>query len=82
MSTDREKDLIIRQKSIRYILCEALVSSDNTVTLDDFSLIEVSKILKWSDGSDVTHTKATNVLTITEGLTDEKVVILAFGVPK
>ena len=79
---DRSIELVTRQKLIRYITFEGEVSTSDTITLNDFSSISNAALFKLSDGSSVTYTKATNVITITTiSLTDEKIFGVAIGVP-
>jgi len=79
---DRTIELVTRQKLIRYITFEGEVSTSDTITLNDFSLISNAALFKLSDGSSVTYTKATNVITVTTtSLTDEKIFGVAIGVP-
>ena len=59
----------------------ATVSTNDTITLGDLSTINSAHLAKQSDGSEVTCTVATNVITVTGvGLTDIPVVGFAIGV--
>jgi len=64
----------------RVIDFEATVSTGNTITLGDLSSIAGAALLKRSDGSAVTCTVATNVITVTQAdLTDVVVEGIALG---
>jgi len=59
---------------------EATVSTDNTITLNDLTTINGAALLKKSDGSAVTCTVATNIITVTAAsLTDVPVIGEAIG---
>jgi len=60
-------------------LFTATVSLNDTVTLGCFTDVLNSLIVKISDNTTVTHTKATNVLTITGAATTDKILIFAQG---
>jgi len=78
---DRELNIITRQKTIRYVVFDSEISTDDTLTISDFSSITAFALFKLSDGSSVTATKSTNVLTITTvSLTDEKVIGIVIGI--
>jgi len=63
------------------LVFEATVSTNDTITLGDLSTINSAHLAKKSDGSEVTCTIATNVITVTgAGLTDVAVVGFAIGV--
>ena len=80
---DRVATLVTRQRLIRYIIFEAEVSTSDSITLSDFSSISNAALFKLSDGTSVTYTKATNVITVTTiSLTDEKIIGIAVGVPE
>jgi len=62
------------------LVFEATVSTDDTITLGDLSAINSAHLAKKSDGSEVTCTIATNVITVTgAGLTNVPVVGFAIG---
>ena len=64
----------------KYITFEATVSTDDTITLEDLADILGAAIFKKADGTSVTFTEATNVITITgAGLTNVPVVGFAYG---
>jgi hypothetical protein len=64
----------------KYLIFEATVSTDDTVTLGTLADILGAVLFKKSDGSVVDFTEATNVITITEAtLTDEPIVGFAYG---
>ncbi|TSA56337.1 hypothetical protein D4R42_03750 [bacterium] len=62
-----------------YGLYYADVSTDDTVTLDNFDLIENAMIIHAKNSAVITFAKATNVLTITGVITSERVLIFAQG---
>jgi len=63
------------------LVFEATVSTNDTITLGDLTTINSAHLAKKSDGSEVTCTIATNVITVTgAGLTDIAVVGFAIGV--
>jgi hypothetical protein len=65
----------------RFSVATATVSTGDTVTLGNHTAIDNAVICKLSDGSTVTFTKATNVLTITQvAMTDVPVIIFAYEV--
>jgi len=62
------------------IVFEATVSTDDTITLDNLTAIQNALLTKKSNGSNVTFSKATNVITVTEAaLTNVPVVGFAIG---
>jgi hypothetical protein len=64
----------------KYVTFEAILSTDDTVTLGDLSDILGAALFKKSDGSAVTFTEATNVITVTQAsLTDIAIVGFAYG---
>jgi hypothetical protein len=64
----------------KYLVFRATVSTDETITLGDLADILYVKCCKESDGSDVTCTEATNVVTITQAaLTDVPIIGFAYG---
>ena len=81
MSDIAEKVLDLRHAPVKkYLFFTAEdVSTDDTITLSDLSSIDGAYILNRSDGTEVTFTKATNVLTITGSYTDVDVVGVAVG---
>jgi hypothetical protein len=63
----------------KYQAFEAYVTTGETITLDVGTLVG-TYVCKASDGTAVTHTKATNQITITlGGLTDEHVYGMGVG---
>lgn len=63
-----------------YQAFEATVSTGDTVTLDKFTTITYGLLLKASDGSVITCTYATNVITVTQATTtDVAIVGFAYG---
>ena len=63
------------------LVFEATVSTNDTITLGDLTTINSAHLAKKSDGSEVTCTIATNVITVTgAGLTNVAVVGFAIGV--
>jgi len=63
------------------IVFEATVSTSDTITLDDMTTINSAHLAKKSDGSEITCTIATNVITVTQAaLTNVAIVGFAIGV--
>ena len=64
----------------KYMTFEATVSTDNTITLGNLTDILGAALFKKSDGSVVTFTETTNVITVTSaGLTNVPIVGFAYG---
>jgi hypothetical protein len=63
----------------RYLTIEVTVSTDDTITVDEFASVDGAKALALNDGAAIASTVATNVITITEACTNRKVVILVVG---
>jgi len=60
---------------------ESQVSTNDWLRFDTFASLANSHVLKQSDGSDVTHTRSGNTITITQAsLVRERVLILVWGV--
>jgi hypothetical protein len=79
--TSNRQAIITPATTKQIVTFEATVSTDDTITLSDLTTINGAALLKRSDGSAVTCTVATNVITVTEAdLTDVVVVGLAVGV--
>ena len=78
-------ETILRQEELatrRAIWADATVSTDDIVTINTLSSITFSAVCKKTDGSTVAHSKATNVITITEAaLTNVVVEIFVNGLP-
>ena len=83
MVVDRE-ETVLREENVstrKAIWADATVSTDNTVTFGSVTTITFSAVCKKTDGATVAHTKATNVITITEAaLTNVLVEIFLNGV--
>jgi hypothetical protein len=78
--TAKKQTVVTAAVEKRYITFEATVSTDDTVTLGDLADMLGAALFKKSDGTAVTFTEATNVITVTEaGLTNEPVVGFAYG---
>jgi len=78
--TSSKQTVVTAAVEKKYITFEATVSTNDTITLGDLSDILGAAVLKKSDGSAVTFTEATNVITITQAaLTDVPVVGFAYG---
>jgi len=80
-----DRDLIIVTETAaitkKRIVFEATVSTSDTITLDDMTTINSAHLAKKSDGTEVTCTIATNVITVTQaGLTNVAIVGFAIGV--
>jgi len=64
----------------KYVTLETPVSTDDTVPVGQLSDILGAVVLKKSDGSSITFTEATNIITITQAsLTDVDAIIFAYG---
>jgi hypothetical protein len=78
--TSEKQTIVTAAVEKRYITFEAEVSTDDTITLGDLADILGAALFKKSDGTAVTFTEATNVITITEAaLTSEPIVGFAYG---
>jgi hypothetical protein len=78
--TSSKQTVVTAAVQKKYITFEAIVSTDDTITLGDLADILYVKICKKSDGIDVTCTEATNVVTITQAsTTNVPVVGFAYG---
>lgn len=76
--TDRIPQIKDTKDATQYIIAEATVSTSDTVTINALTDISTAVVYEF-DGTSVSTTVATNVITITQAsLTDVKVVILAF----
>jgi hypothetical protein len=64
----------------KYVVFEATVSTGETVTIGEMASVAYAKCCKVADGTDVTCTIATNVITITQAsLTDASIIGWAYG---
>jgi hypothetical protein len=78
--TSSKQTVVTPSVEKKYITFEATVSTDDTITLGNLADIVGAALFKKSDGTTVTFTEATNVITITEAaLTDEPIVGFAYG---
>jgi hypothetical protein len=64
--TSSKQTIVTPAVEKKYITFEATVSQGNTIILGDLTDILYVKLCKKSDGTDVTCTEGTNVVTITE----------------
>jgi len=78
--TDVEPQIILSQRVLRYLVFEATVSQNDTITIDDMEDIQDVVVKKLSDASDVTVSHSENVITITDSVTSERVVGFVMGV--
>lgn len=81
MSDIDEKVVEVRSsvvKKIVFFTAEDVTTAD-TITLDDLSTIDGAAVLDRSDGSAVTETEATNIITIGGSYSDIDVVGVAVG---
>ena len=78
--TDVEPQIILSQRVLRYLVFEATVSQNDTITIDDMEDIQAVVVKKLSDASDVTVSHSENVITITDSVTSERVVGFVMGV--
>jgi len=74
-------DIVVAAATLKKrLVFEATVSTDDTITLGDLTAINSAHLAKKSDGTEVTYTIATNVITVTgAGLTNVPVVGFAIG---
>lgn len=82
MADDISETTILSRNVVyeKYLVVTADITSDETVTIDSLTTIDNAYVVKQQDGAECTFTKATNVITITEGsLTDEPLVIFVVG---
>jgi len=78
--TSSKQTVITAATEKKYETFEATVSTDDTVTLGDFTTITYAKIVKKADGSDITCTINGAVLTITQATTTNAPAVgFAFG---
>jgi hypothetical protein len=78
--TSSKQTVVTAAVEKKYITFEATVSTDDTITLGDFTTVLGAALLKKSDGSAITCSVATNVLTITQATTTNVPVIgFAYG---
>jgi hypothetical protein len=74
--TKYTKTALIEKKVVTF---EATVSTDDTIPISEFTGVASAHIAKKSDGSEVTCTVATNIITVTgAALTDVPVVGSAY----
>jgi hypothetical protein len=79
-STSLKQTVVTPAVEKKYETFETPVSTDDTIPRGNFTTLAYAKLCKKSDGSDVTCTTATNVITVTgAGLTDVPVVGFAYG---
>jgi hypothetical protein len=67
--TSNRQAIITAAATKQVVTIEATVSTDDTITLSDLTTINGAALLKRSDGSAITCTVATNVITITQATT-------------
>jgi hypothetical protein len=78
--TSSKQTIVTPAVQKKYLTFEATVSTDNTVTLGDLADILGAALFKKSDGSVVSFTEATNVITITgASLINVPIVGFAYG---
>lgn len=78
--TSNRQTILTAASTKQIIVFEATVSTNDTITLSDITTITGAALLKRSDGSAVTCTVATNVITVTQAtLTDAVVEGIAIG---
>ena len=78
---DRQVEILIIPSSLegRYILARSRVTTNDTITLRALNSISARTVFKESDGTSLTTTQATNVITVTTAsLTDEPVILIAW----
>ncbi len=57
-----------------------IAAQNDTVTLSNFDTLIDGAVIKLEDNSALTFTLATNVVTVTSSVTDEKVLIIMVGI--
>ena len=67
--TSNRQAIITAASTKQVVTIEATVSTDDTITLSDLTTINGAALLKRSDGSAITCTVATNVITVTQATT-------------
>lgn len=78
--TSSKQTVVTAAVEKKYVAFEAQVSTNDTITLGDLADILGAAVLKKSDGTSVTFTEATNIITITQvALTNVDVVGFAYG---
>jgi hypothetical protein len=78
--TSSKQTVVTAATEKKYITFEATVSTDDTVTLGDLTDILGAAVFKKSDGTAITFTEATNVITITQATTTNVPVVgFAYG---
>ena len=78
---DREIDVVAVPSSLdgRYMIARAKASTNDTVSFRGITSISAREAFKESDGTELTTTVSTNVVTITTtSLTDESIVLLVW----
>jgi len=79
-NTSIKQTIVTAATEKRYVTFEAIVSTNDTITIDNLATIDGAALMKKSDGSAVTCTKNTNVITVTQAtLTDVPVIGIAYG---
>jgi len=56
-----------------------IATTNDTVTLSNFNTLKGAIVINRSDNTVCTHTLATNIITVTQSVTNAKVLILAAG---
>ena len=64
----------------RFLIVEATVSQNDTLTISEFTAVDNAKAMSLDDGADAAVSVDTNVITVTEVVTDEKIIVLVVGV--
>lgn len=78
--TSSKQTVVTAAVEKKYATFEATVSTDYTVPISELTDILGAAVFKKSDGSAVTFTEATNIITITQAsLTNVDVVGFAYG---
>jgi phosphotransferase system IIA component len=78
--TSSKQTVVTAAVEKKYITFEAIVSTDDTITLGDFTTVLGAALLKKADGSAITCTVATNVLTVTQATTTNVPIVgFAYG---
>ena len=79
--TSNRQAIITAASTKQVVTFEATVSTDDTITLSDLTTINGASLLKRADGTAITCTVATNVITVTQATTTNVPVVgIAVGV--
>jgi hypothetical protein len=81
-SVTSTKDMVLTPAVMkRYITFESTVSQSDTITINEVTTLLGADLLKKSDGTAITCTVATNVITVTGAGTNVDIIGIAYGTP-